>query len=119
VTTGARPCALPSPATAAQPGTDRPVSSQFTSRHGSGSASATGSGSAAPPRSTSVPAVTAASSRASRLARQHGTTTLVLAETTARQDALGGPAAQQRAAALALASPGMDPGHPDIAEAAA
>jgi hypothetical protein len=68
---------------------------------------------------TAVPAVTAASSRASRLARQHGTTTLVLAETTARQDALGGPAAQQRAAALALASPGMDPGHPDIAEAAA
>jgi len=43
----------------------------------------------------------------------------VLAETTARQETLAGPAARRRAAALALASPGMDPGHPDTAEAAA
>jgi hypothetical protein len=43
----------------------------------------------------------------------------VLAETTARQETLAGPAAPQRAAALALASPGLDPGHPDTAQAAA
>jgi hypothetical protein len=68
---------------------------------------------------TAVPDVTAAGSRASRLARQYGTTTFVLAETTARQDAIGGPAALRRAPALALASPRPDPGHPDMAEAAA
>ena len=43
----------------------------------------------------------------------------MLAEATAREKAAGGPAARRRAAALALASPGLDPGHPDTAEAAA
>lgn len=66
-----------------------------------------------------TPEITAATRRASRLARTHGITRLVLAETTARQETLAGPAARQRAAALALASPGLDPRHPDTAEAAA
>jgi hypothetical protein len=48
-----------------------------------------------------------------------GVTRLVLAETTARQETLAGPAVRQRATALALASAGQDPGHPDTAEAAA
>ena len=43
----------------------------------------------------------------------------MLAEATAREKAAAGPAARRRAAALALASPGLDPGHPDTAEAAA
>jgi hypothetical protein len=43
----------------------------------------------------------------------------VLAEATAREKAAGSPAARRRAIALALASPGLDPGHPDTAEAAA
>jgi len=68
---------------------------------------------------TTVPDIIAAASRAHRLARQHGVTRLVLAETTARQETLAGPAARRRAAALALASPGLDPGHPDTADAAA
>ena len=68
---------------------------------------------------TTAPEITAASRKASRLAREHGITRLVLAETTARQDTIGGPDARQRAAALALASPGLDPEHPDTAEAAA
>jgi hypothetical protein len=68
---------------------------------------------------TTAPEITAASRKASRLAREHGITRLVLAETTARQDATGGPHARRRATALALASPGLDPGHPDTAEAAA
>jgi hypothetical protein len=73
-----------------------------------------------PSRSTSpAPDIIAAASRASRLAREHGVTRLVLAETTARRETLAGPAARQRAAALALASPGLDPGHPDTAQAAA
>jgi hypothetical protein len=63
--------------------------------------------------------ITAASKKASRLAREHGITRLVLAETTARQETTGGPDAHRRAAALALASPALDPGHPDTAEAAA
>ena len=54
--------------------------------------------------------------KASRLAREHGITRLVLAETTARQETASGPAARRRAAALALATP---PRHPDTAEAAA
>ena len=40
----------------------------------------------------------------------------MLAETIARQQAAGDP---RRTAALAMANPGLDPGHPDIAEAAA
>ena len=68
---------------------------------------------------TATPDITAASRNASRLAREHGITMLVLAEATAREKAAGGPAARRRAAALALASPGLDPGHPDTAEAAA
>jgi hypothetical protein len=68
---------------------------------------------------TTAPDIIAAASRAHRLARQHGLTRLVLAETTARQEASGEPAAWRRAAALALASPGLDPGHPDTTEAAA
>ncbi len=66
-----------------------------------------------------APEISAASRRASRLARTHGITRLVLAETTARQETLTGPPARQRAAALALAIPGLDTGHPDTAEAAA
>ena len=68
---------------------------------------------------TAAPDIIAASRHASRLAREHGITRLVLAEATARQKAAGRPAARRRAAALALASPGLDPGHPDTAEAAA
>src|SRR5208282_4454218 len=65
-----------------------------------------------------APDIIAASRHASGLAREHGITMLVLAEATARETAAGGPAARRRAAALALASPGLDPGHPDTAEAA-
>jgi hypothetical protein len=68
---------------------------------------------------TTAPEIIAASRQASRLARKHGVTRLVLAETTARQETSGGPDARQRATALALASPGLDPGHPDTIEAAA
>jgi hypothetical protein len=68
---------------------------------------------------TTTPDITAASKKASRLAREHGITRLVLAQTTARQDTTSGPDARRRAAALALASPALDPGHPDTAEAAA
>ena len=68
---------------------------------------------------TAAPDIIAASRNASRLAREHGITRLVLAETTARQDNAGRPAARRRAAALALASPSLNPGHPDTAEAAA
>ena len=56
---------------------------------------------------------------ASRLARQHGITRLVLAETTARRQTAGSTDTRRRAEMLALASPGLDPGHPDTAEAAA
>jgi len=68
---------------------------------------------------TATPDIIAAISCAHRLAREHGVTRLVLAETTARQETSDGPAARRRAAALALASPGLEPGHPDTAEAAA
>lgn len=68
---------------------------------------------------TTAPDIAAASWKASRLAREHGIARLVLAEITARQDATGGPDARRRAAMLALASPGLDPAHPDTAEAAA
>ncbi len=68
---------------------------------------------------TTAPDIIAATSRAHRLAREHGVTRLVLAETTTRQEASDEPTARRRAAALALASPGLDPGHPDTAEAAA
>ena len=68
---------------------------------------------------TTAPEITAASGKASRLAREHGITRLVLAEITARHDVIGGPEARRRAAALALACPWLDPGHPDTAEAAA
>ena len=43
----------------------------------------------------------------------------MLAGTTARQETVGTPKARRRATALALASPGLDPEHPDTAEAAA
>ena len=68
---------------------------------------------------TAAPDITAASRQASRLAREYGITRLVLAETTAHQETAGGPDARRRAAALAQASPALDPGHPDTAEAAA
>jgi hypothetical protein len=68
---------------------------------------------------TTAPDIIAASKKASRLAREYGTTRLVLAETTARQETTGGPDARRRAAALVLTSPALDPGHPDTAEAAA
>ena len=68
---------------------------------------------------TAAPDIITARRQASRLARQHGITRLVLAGPTARRQAAGGPRARQRAAALALASPGLDPEHPDTAEAAA
>jgi hypothetical protein len=68
---------------------------------------------------TAAPDITAASRQASRLAREHGITMLILAETTARQHSTGTPDARRRAAALALASPGLDPRHRDAAEAAA
>jgi hypothetical protein len=68
---------------------------------------------------TTAPDITAASRQASRLAGKHGITRLVLAETTARQNTASTPYASRRAAALALASPSLDPGHPDTAEAAA
>lgn len=68
---------------------------------------------------TTAPEIIAATSRAHRLAREHGVTRLVLAEITARQDTIGTPDARRCAAALTLASPGLDPGHPDTAEAAA
>ena len=66
-----------------------------------------------------VPDIIAASGQAARLARQHGITRLVLAETTARQETASGPGTRRRAAALALANPGLDPEHPDTAGAAA
>jgi hypothetical protein len=65
------------------------------------------------------PGITRAGKQASRLARQHGITRLVLAETTARQQAAGTPGTRRRAAELALANPGLDPEYPDTAEAAA
>jgi hypothetical protein len=68
---------------------------------------------------TPAPEITAAGRQAARLASAHGITRLVLAETTARQATAGTPAARRRATALALATPGLDPGHPDTAEAAA
>jgi hypothetical protein len=68
---------------------------------------------------TAAPDIIAASRQASRLARGYGITRLVLAATTARQETAGGPDARRRAAALALASPDLDPRHPDTAEAAA
>lgn len=46
----------------------------------------------------------------------------MLAEATARQQATataGSPHARRRTAILAPSSPGLDPGHPDMAEAAA
>jgi hypothetical protein len=69
-----------------------------------------------------APDISRACQHAARLARQHGITRLVLAETTARQQAAataGSRHARQRATALASSNPGLDPGHPDIAEAAA
>jgi hypothetical protein len=66
-----------------------------------------------------VPDIAAAGRKASRLARNYGVSRFVLAETTARQGTIGKPEALRRAASLALAVPGLDPGHPDAAEAAA
>ena len=68
---------------------------------------------------TAAPDIIAASRHASRLALDHGITRLVLAETTARHQAAGDPRGRRRTATLAMANPGLDPGHPDIAEAAA
>lgn len=68
---------------------------------------------------TTAPDIATASRKASLLAREHGITRLVLAEAAARQDGADGPDARRRATALALASPGLDPEHPDTAEAAA
>jgi TniQ len=68
---------------------------------------------------TTAPDIIAAAALSHRLASEHGVTRLVLAETTTRQETSDEPAARRRAAALALASPGLDPGHPDTAEAAA
>jgi hypothetical protein len=68
---------------------------------------------------TSAPDIIRASQHAARLARQHGITTLVLAETTARQQAAGSPDMQRRAAALATRNRHLDAGHPGMTEAAA
>jgi hypothetical protein len=68
---------------------------------------------------TAAPDITTASKQASQLARKHGITMLVLAETTARNHSTSTPEARRRAGTLALASPGLDPQHPDTAEAAA
>lgn len=43
----------------------------------------------------------------------------MLAEAAARQEIAGMPGTRQRVTTLALATPGLDPGHPDTAEAAA
>lgn len=71
---------------------------------------------------TAAPDILRACKHACRLASQHGVTALVLAEATARQQAGGTAAAstpaRQRAAALASASPRLDPEDPDIADAA-
>jgi len=69
-----------------------------------------------------APDIISACRHAARLARQHGITRLVLAETTARQQTAataGSPHSRQRAVALASSNPGLDTGHPDMAEAAA
>jgi hypothetical protein len=66
-----------------------------------------------------LPEITAAARKASQLARRHGITMLVLAEAAARQNTITDPEARRRAAALALSVPGLNPGHPDTAEAAA
>ncbi len=71
---------------------------------------------------TGTPDIIRACQRASRLARQHGITMLMLAEATARQQAGAttcSPHARRLAAALASSNPGLDPGHPDMAEATA
>ncbi len=70
---------------------------------------------------TAAPDIIRACRHASRLARQHGITRLVLAETVARQQAaaIAGSTHARRAAVLATSNPGLDPGHPDITEAAA
>jgi hypothetical protein len=68
---------------------------------------------------TAAPDIISAAREAARLARQHGITGLLLAETTARQQTAGGPRARRRTATLAMANPGLDPEHPDMAEAAA
>lgn len=68
---------------------------------------------------TAAPGIAAAAKKAVRLAREHGITRFVLAETIASRATIGGTAARRRATAIALASPGLDPGHPDTAEAAA
>ena len=71
---------------------------------------------------TAAPEIIRACQRASRLARQHGSTSLVLAEAAARQQAVattGSPHAHRRAAVLASSNPGLDLKHPDMTEAAA
>jgi hypothetical protein len=70
---------------------------------------------------TAAPDIIHAARQAGRLARQHGITRLVLAEATARQQAApaSSPDIRQRAKMLAAARPGLHPGHPDAAEAAA
>ena len=71
---------------------------------------------------TAAPEIIRACQRASRLARQHGITSLVLAEAAARQQGVattGSPHAHRRAAVLASSSPGLDLEHPDMTEAAA
>ena len=72
-------------------------------------------------RLTAAPDIIRACRQAARLARQHGVTRFVLAEATARQQTpptASSPHARQRAVVLASSSPGLDPGHPDTAEAA-
>jgi hypothetical protein len=54
-----------------------------------------------------------------KAARQHGITGLALAEATARQQTAASPLARQRGAMLASSNPGLDPAHPNMAEAAA
>ena len=71
---------------------------------------------------TAAPDIIRACQHTARLARQHGVTRLVLAEATTRQQTAapaGSPHARQRAAMLTSSSPGLDPEHPDMAEAAA
>ena len=68
---------------------------------------------------TAAPGIISAARKAARLARQYGITSLLLAETTARKHAADGPRTRRRTAALAPANPGLDPQHPDMAQAAA
>ena len=118
---GARRSARPSPAGAAPPGTGSPALSPSTSPLTSGACQRhrTWLGRAIQIDLTAAPDIIAASRNASRLAREHGITMLVLAEATAREKAAAGRPPGDAPPRSPWPSPGLDPGHPDTAEAAA